>query len=388
MAKFRGSFVRPDAKVLHTEHEAPVISDDVPPDIGKFFELFRNCFQGHVEPHLSAQGHRLLPTKDEAQKRGVQNDLLTAYFQLNVYVPANLSMSKSAASIDFARRKKEYEDFVTKTLGSPVSDDFCITGNPGTNRLNFLAGSIGCGKSLLLAKLATDIHRRASELLESEVAQSEQSKIEEDAVIPVFVDFELLFEKNGDFFPPIDARFLQIVLDAIQRELARYPNLRSHLAQNASDSDLPIQTRIRDLCIQLLRRKSRRVRILLVLDNVDRYHFYYSKWAFFERYRRAQIASIKNNLDKILTQLCENDFLGDCALCVILACRPETLHVFSHHSSVLHGNAARLRDLSVFHLERRDHWPIVESRLDLMTAATNCFRVSKPGTFKEFSRIP
>lgn len=382
--KFRHSFVRPDAKVLHSEHEATVVSDSMPTDIRHFFELVANCFQGHVEPHLSAQGHRLLPTKDEAKKRGVQNDLLTAYFQLNVYAPADLSMTKSLASIDLARLASDYDEFFSNTVGSPVSDDFCITGNPGTNRLNFLAGTIGCGKSLLLAKLATDVHRKAASLLEADGDTRPANQAEDDAVIPVFVDFELLFEKNGDVFPPIDQRFLAIVLDAIERELARYPNLRCYLTENIPDQNLPIVTRIRDLCIQLLRHKSRRVRLLLILDNVDRYHFYYSKWAFFERYRSAQIASIRNNLDQILTHLCESDFLGDCALCVILACRPETLHTFTHHSSALHVNVARLRDLGVFQLARRDHWPLIESRLDLIEAATACFRESKPQTFAEY----
>ncbi len=266
---FRKYFVRPDSKVLHKEHEAPVVDDSAHTDIRQFFELVANCFQGHVEPHLSARGHRLVPTKDEAKKRGVQNDLLTAYFQLNVYVPADLSMTKSLSSIDLLRRASCYDEFYSGTVGSPVSDDFCITGNPGTNRINFLAGTIGCGKSLLLAKLATDVHRKASTLLESDEI-NEPTTFEDDAVLPVVVDFELLFDKNGDIFPPIDNRFLSILLAAIKRELVRYPSLRCHVTENAPNPALPVETQIRDLCIQLLRRDSRRVRLLLILDNVVR----------------------------------------------------------------------------------------------------------------------
>lgn len=378
MDKNGSRFIRPDQKVKHPEHESPVIPEDMPSDIEIFFELFQNCFQGHVEPHLSAKGHRIIPTKDDAKKRGVQNDLLTAYFQMNVYSPSELSMSASMSPVDLARRSgRDYKMFFEKVTASPMSDDFDVTGNPGTNRLNFLSGSIGCGKSLLLAKLTTDSHNHALNFLSDENPSA-------DAIIPIFLDFEILLGKVRDKFPEIDSTFTQMLSDATERQLSRYARLRKYISI-LKNPTIPFEARFKDLCKKLLIDfKPFRVRFLIVLDNVDRYHFYYTKFSFFEAYRIDQIDSIRRNLDKMLTILCENDFLGDCSLCIVLACRPETLHAFSHHSSVLHGNASRLRDLGVFHLSRSEHWPLVESRLNLMEAAISSFREVKPTTYAQY----
>ena len=375
-ARLSDAFTRPDQKVKHDSHESPVLPESISEDIEVFFELFQNCFQGHVEPHLSAKGHRLIPTSDDAKKRGIQNDLLTAFFQLNIYSPAELSASASSSPVDLARKKvKTYADFRNKVTASPISDDFTITGNPGTNRLNFLSGTIGCGKSLLLAKLTTDTHNIAADSLTKES--------NEDAVlIPIYVDFEILLDKVSEKFPDVKDVFTETVYQTTMRQLSRYEDLRQFI--KAPIAGIPLESHFRDLCKRLLMRERGRVRLLLILDNVDRYHFYYTKFCLFESYRTAQVDSIKRNIDRILSILCENDFLGDCGLCVVLACRPETLHAFTHHSSVLHGNASKLRDLGVFHLQRSEHWPLIESRLNLLEAAIAAFQQTKPARYAEY----
>ena len=370
------AFTRPDQRLKHETHESPVLPDSAPDDVEVFFELFQNCFQGHVEPHLSAKGHRLIPTSDDAKKRGVQNDLLTAFFQLNIYSPSELSASASSSPVDLARKKvNSYFDFRTKVTASPVSDDFELTGNPGTNRLNFLSGTIGCGKSLLLAKLTTDMFNTSTDALSSDDEHCE-------AVVPIYIDFELLLDKVSDRFPDIKDTFTQTVYETTTRQLARFESLRPLI--KPPPPGLPLESHYRDLCKRLLTNGTRRVRLLVILDNVDRYHFYYTKFCLFDSYRAAQIDSIRRNIDRILTILCENEFLGDCALCVVLACRPETLHAFTHHSSVLHTNTNRMRDLGVFHLQRSEHWPLVESRLSLLEAAIACFQQSKPTRYREY----
>lgn len=371
------SFTRPDQRVLHPAHDAPVQSERVSVDIEMFYELFQNCFQGHVEPHLSAFGDKVIPTKDQAKKRGIQNDLLTAYFQVSVYEPATISASTSLMAPDLSRTTiNSFIEFQSKVTASPISDEFQRTGNPGSNRFNFLSGEIGCGKSLLLAKLTTDIHRAA----ESKLATADNTG---EVLIPIHVDFELLLDKVGDRFRNVKEAFTPSILSAAKRQIARYKGLQDCL--KSSQESLPPESQFRELCVKLLSRtKAPPVRLLIVLDNVDRYHFYHTKFCFFDNYRREHISLIKQNLDQILNTLCDNEFLGDCGMCVVLACRPATLTAFSHHNSVLHGNSSKLKDFGVFQIARPEYWSLIESRLQLLDDAVAAFKNQEPRKYADF----
>lgn len=60
--------------------------------------------------------------------------------------------------------------------------------------------------------------------------------------------------------------------------------------------ELP-RERLRRFCRHLA---THRLRILLVFDNTDRYHFFYSKHSFFDQYYKEQIASIRSNFNRLI----------------------------------------------------------------------------------------
>ena len=328
---YREKFERPTAYADLAAFGEDIEKDSVTADVEFFYELYRDSFQHHVVAHLLTGGEKLERTNDPASKRLFQIDKITAYFLTTVYKPSGISRTENAAQLDTLRRAVEdYQTgFFQRVTGSPISDEFERTGLPGSNRINFLVGEIGVGKSLLATKVCHD-----ARLLPLDDRNTR--------LLAVYVDFESIIKQNNGEFHDIGEDFYRQLLELILTECSREAAITESIPL-VIEPDLPAIQQIRSLAIRLLK-LSIPIRLLLVIDNVDRYHFFYSKYIFFEQYRDLQLAKISQNVDKLLTSLSDTQKLGDCAFCVLLVCRLGMLKTLSARVDLLNNKKRLFKD--------------------------------------------
>jgi hypothetical protein len=334
---FNEKFRRAITSVDSAPYRQNIVVDSYPQDVEYFFELYRDCFQHHVVSRLSADGRQLRRSQDQSKKRFVQIDALTAYFVKQHYKPIGLAKTDSGAADDAIRHhvadyKSEFLDILS---GDPRVDNPAGRSSPGSNRLTFLIGDIGVGKSLLATRVCHDLRDQ----------QVDEAGMR---VVPIYVDLEKTLEKNDGEFVNIDEKFYRALLVQMRNELLREEDLRTYVENNVSLDDDPIQA-IRSFTLSLLRHTTS-TRLVLVIDNIDRFHFFYSPYVCFTEWRREQWSRIAKNVDELLEKLSDPTFLGDLRLCLLVVFRPAILRVVSIGNSVLDNRTRSFRDYAVYRL--------------------------------------
>lgn len=345
--KYRDFFERPISWVQDMDvYGDSVTSDHVPKDMAYFFELYQDCFQHHVQSRLQSSGETLNVITDESRKRLVQQDELTAYFLKNIYQPADISYSQNSSTIDQRKHSLPFNDMLEDITGSPIDNEFpAKTSKPGTNRVNFLIGDVGVGKSLLTTKII------------AEVEVMNASKQTPYYVLPVYVDFELLLKTENDSFKDIDDSFVNNILIIIQTLLEK--NEQWHVRYQDPSTDNPIQRFIR-LSKKLL---GDNIRLFMLFDNTDRYHFYYSKYSFFEKYKQLQAGKVKKNFINIFNMFSRVEKLGDQGLTVLFVCRRAVLKFWMSACRPEDNQNSLIKDYGVYQISKVDELDAILAEL-------------------------
>jgi hypothetical protein len=364
---YRQKFERPVGFAIKLPYDEDISRDRLPEDVDYFFELYRDAFQHHVTPHLLADGRSLNTTQDPSRKRLFQADKITAYFVWSVYSPLGISKTDSTSQIDNAKHaiSKFHTEFFVPITASPVSDDFAETNAPGSNRLNFLVGDIGQGKSLLATKIGHELRGPVGEVADRLDAKGFR-------VIPVYADFESLLPQREGEFDDIDENFYAGLHNLILTELKRTDALRDVVSSHVNRLG-PATRNIRDLTIDLLKQPTP-TRLVIILDNVDRYHFFYSNYVFFDAYRRLQTEKIARNIDLLLERFSNSQYLGDCGLCILFVCRPGILKTLSVRNNILNNRKRLFQDFGVYRLSSTATRSVIDSRFGLMGQAIALIR--------------
>lgn len=338
-----------------------VTPDHLPADMAFFFELYQDCFQHHIQSRLQSTGDTLTAIVDESRKRKVQQDELTAYFLKQIYKPKNISYSKNSSAIDQKKHERTFEQMLEDITGNPIDNDFPRkTNRVGTNRVNFLIGDVGIGKSLLATKLIAAIDAKN---------QSTQSTY---FVLPVYLDFELIQKNEHDSFKDVDDSFIEEIISTIRHLLEKDERWKIQYEEGLPSD--PIQRFVR-LNARLLRD---RIRIFLIFDNTDRYHFYYTKYSFFETYRKEQAAKVKKNFTKIFSLFSRVEYLGDQGLAVLFVCRRSVLKYWVASGRPEDNHKSLIKDYGVYQITKVDELDAINSRFELADAAIEVIEANQP----------
>ena len=360
---YRLFFQRPTswAKSLRVYNDT-VTPDHLPKDMGFFFELYQDCFQHHVQPRLQAKGDSLSVITDEARKRIVQQDELTAYFIKNIYVPEGLCFTANDSELDRRKHARTFDEFVHEISGNPVDTDFPERVNrPGTNRINILIGDVGVGKSLLATKIICEVE-----------AMNEAMPTAQYRLLPVYIDLEVFLKTGKGSFRDVDNTFIGMVYGNIRALLEKDGRWRAQYGADLPDD--PVQRFIK-LNLALLRDKTR---LFIILDNTDRYHFYYSPYAFFDKYRRTQAEKVHQNFTELFNIFSRTEFLGDQGLAILFACRRSVLK-FWMGARPEDNHRTLNKDYGVYQIEKVSELAAIESRMKLVQAAVERIEKVKPG---------
>ena len=382
--KYRDLFKR----ATGTDRASELYTEDVIPDTSSderryFYTLYSDCFHHHIQPNLIAAGANVALAHDDAEKRLIESDSISAYFIENLYETPTITATLNRDPIDRKRCAVNYEEFLAK-ISSPANiQDFATTGNPGSNRVSFMVGNIGMGKSLLAAKTINDI-RKASDLIGN------------TRTIPIYIDFEQFFISPSDpsDFSDVGHRYFEHLYKRTRETLYKAGLTTEELDIARTGPDIPVYNRFRNLSKGLLN-LDRQTHLFFVFDNLDRYHFFYSDYIFFRKYRIRQTARVVTNLSELMSKFSDSHYLGDCAFTVLMVCRKMTLSCWPERNSTLSPHKLHVRDFNIFSIDPIEESPdsentgeeiAVNSRLKLLEHCASTIAEAYPDRSKVYDK--
>ena len=263
-----------------------------------------------------------------------------------------------------------FDEMFATITGNPVDPDFHITNRPGTNRLNFLIGDVGVGKSLLAIKLIS-------------VCEANNSNNEGNYyLLPVYLDFELFLMDSQGEFKDIDERFIEIIIKNIKIFLQKREKWSIEFdLQDQSDNSY---NQFIKLNLILLKN---RIRLFIIMDNTDRYHFYYSKYTFFDEYKNKQSATVQKNFSKIFNIFSRTEILGDQGLAILFVCRRSVFKFWMSSYKPEDNQRSFIEDYGAFQIQKIDEVTAIKSRLELMAIAISEIEKVQSGKAKDYNKI-
>jgi hypothetical protein len=334
-------------------------------DVREYNNLFKDCFSHHLV-HSNNYVNDKLVVEKKSLERPIHRDNLAAYFLKNNYTPVCAYETDSINEEDQEESKISYEQLVARITENPISPH-CEGLDIGTNRLAYLLGKVGEGKSSLVHKIVQDIWEKTD-------------RDDESMVIPVKIDLEKEFMGLNDSLQEIGEKFYLILANRIRDSL--YSHRDNRLADLCN-----LQTNIEKEPILFIRKLTKvlwdkKIRIFIAIDNIDRYHFRFMKHAFFDEIYKEQIDSVKRNIGGLIGLFKKDGFLESAGLCVVFCCRRYVYRFMKRY------NPASLdedREL-VFQVERPTLNAVIESRMQLFDVALKAVIEESEGKRREWQQ--
>ncbi len=323
-------------------------------EASKYQTLFADAFGHHVQHNFDAESTIKLQFNNK--RRFISNDSLTSYFLNELYTPPNIFNSQNYKPEP--NSKRTFNFFLDCISDSPITKNGNNIDTQGSNQISFLIGNVGTGKTLLLSKAIQELRKRENLKV--------FKNIDDPVVLPVYFDFEKEMRIDKNKLLDIDDSFYGKLEAAILATIATVGYARNKITSTSSFYDKPDISKLAKLIERLRILHKDGIRILLVLDNLDGYHYHYSKYAFFGEYYEQQRDSIERNMTRLTTAFSHGEYLGNMGLSVVIAARR---YVYKECLSLRNPIIAGEFSGKIYQLEDVDESQIVRSRLALFEAA-------------------
>lgn len=349
-------FGRPDveARDLYTNELASSIEDNEA--IRKYLHLFCDAFGHHIEVNFDADAQIQVQVDDT--KRFITKDSLTAYFLDKLYVPPNIYETPNS---DYSSRDVISYSAFLRSISAPATTSADEQAQAiGTNRFSFIIGNIGTGKTLLVHKLLRDIQK------EQKNKHSTNPLDKHIFNLPIYFDFEVHMKDGEGKLFPINDTFFNKLSNVLLASVANSPLFRAR--QSALSQVLAMGHGTTEAKFIDLVRTCHRVGLkpILILDNVDGYHYVYSQYTFFVKYREQQVRSIHENINRLTTSLRNGGSLGHLGMSVVIVARH---YVYTQCLHTLQPVVSYQTPGSVYQLESVGEGRVVAARMQLFTTA-------------------
>ncbi len=324
----------------------------------QFRHLFSDVFFHHVTPGLLGNPVNPKPALEGAS-RIFQRDDISALFRATYTSDFCISATPNSSIEDITDNIVDFPDFAELASAPPLRPG---QSKPGSNHLCFVTGSVGQGKSLLLLKLV-------------EVA-SKRQKQGELRSFPVCVDLEIAWGHTDGEFLNIGADFFAMLYDRIWIALDNCGDIQKSVFQVAQKS-LP-ETADPVAKLQRLARwlPSQGYYLLLVLDNLDRFHFATTRYSFFESYNAIQLKSIEANMLRLVRDFQDENTLGALSATVILVCRHTVFRHIEQCRDASEVQGKSLLEYPVYQVFDASPETILHKRIDLLAHLVEVVRNS------------
>lgn len=322
----------------------------------KLENLYVDCFSHHVIEFCTL-GNKITLLSPTDPKRIVAADNISSVFLEHHYHPPAIFASDGIECKLSEAIPTSFPNFVELIRANPITSKDFNRLEIGSNRVSYLLGAQGEGKSILISKL---IRHCSIERVEDASGYT---------CIPIYYDFESR-AKDDKQLRDIDGRFftelLQIVYSRISSDHAIARKADLTLVEMPSVTETGPSLHIIHYLRCLIRYLAeRRIRLLFIFDNLDRYHFFYTKYSFFKPYNDNQAESVLKNVCRLIQTFSTSSDLGLSGLCVLIVCRRNVFEYLSLYDGVI----PREETSSVFEIGNLAGSDVVSPRIDLFAAA-------------------
>lgn len=325
-------------------------------DNGKLGQLHRDVFDHHHYPESVPYYVDSLAIQKNDAARIISLDNLTDYY-LNSTLPVETPLIEAAFPEDFDVENQEdspilFSDFVSAVTDIPFNEKAVEHDRLGGNRIVYLFGDVGSGKSFLVARLVAKILRYP---------------VDSDGftVIPIRVCFESLFRAGLFREVSIEVPFFRHLLSTIDTHCHRvHRGAVSRPSTDGVDTEQAIFSIIGDYVLRLAKNK---MRIVLIFDNIDRFHYKYSRFLFFDDKHVEFQERIKGTIIKLCNVLADNALLGNYGMCCLIVARENVARDF--RKNLADPDGPIFEDHRTFWVQSLNPEEIIESRFKLLDEA-------------------
>lgn len=344
------------------DYDDRVTGGDINIHVTQFNLLYQDCFGDHLiaEP---CGDHDSLHAELGDGKRIVDADNIDAYFLRKRVITPDVTQTANADHVDKLEKKISYDGFIKAITDPPlrasIPDDATFVGE---NRVSYLLGDAGMGKTLAVLKLLDVIRERRPDYRGYRI-------------IPIYIDLHAGDGKPEHPFHTIGPKSYRFLTQEIVDKAGKLgvPKLAVYSEQK---TDEQLDSNIRALALHLARHK---FFLLFIFDNADRFYFEDAKYCFFDKFAHKRDLHIEATLLALIDKFVSETDLGKIGASVLFVCRK---YVYSHFR-LLKDAASRARTIcekhSAFQLFPITGKQALDSRFNLMDDAVQVVR-SKYGS--------
>lgn len=320
----------------------------------RFRVLFRDIFGHHVQLDSTLRIHGDAELLENDIQRMIEQDEVSAIFREKFLGDFRVSDIDNESPDDVLNNLLDDWRDAREICNPSVVFPYKAQRGHGNNRLSLILGNAGEGKSLLLTKILSDCIVKDRSAFEGHM-------------LAVYINMESSWLKEGEgVFKEIDDSFWDLIFTRLLGQVPRRETtlkLREALTALACDRLLTAEYKLRDACRIL---PEHGYFAVIVIDNVDRYHFSEVRHSFFKEYAREQVDSIQRNIARIVNKFKDLEALGRISASIAIVCRRP---VFDHLMLAVDGsdpNDNRLKGYSVYQLLEPTSSTIVSPRLSTL----------------------
>jgi hypothetical protein len=320
--------------------------------------LFEDCFSHHVDFDNPLINKLILNKEeednDDDKTRYIERDVLSAYFINHIYKAPQISKFTTNEEV-------EYENFVNNIAESAYSENILNNFSLGSNRLRFLVGEVGEGKSALTKKVLSTIE------------QNKSNYCKEYKICNIYINFEDLYN-YGEKPILLQNDFPRKLYSIIKENVKHYVDI-----EVISNSMNPEEEPLLAIKMMLEYLKSNSIRLILYIDNIDFYHYYYSKYSYYEQYDEKQNESIDNNILWLYAFFTKKGLLGDQGLNILLSVRN---YVYEDIIMKTNGTDTEINTTKAYKIKLVDESEVLYSRIQLLEQAVELINTSRTKNLK------
>ncbi|MDA9476928.1 hypothetical protein XI03_21050 [Bradyrhizobium sp. CCBAU 65884] len=327
---------------------------------GKLGQLHRDVFDHHHLPESIPHYVGKLIVQERDHSRIIALDNLTDYY-LNSDLPVDAPIYESADlnaddEIRAGENKITSDEFFSIVTDIPFSAEGVQYGKLGGNRVTYLFGSVGTGKTFLCARL---------------IAKLQRSPQDADGftVVPIRVCFESLSRSKifdiGVDEGEVGKGFYAHLLAEIDKHTARIH--KGAIASPEISKQWTEQQVYAAIQKHLVRLAEQHLRVFLIFDNIDGFHYRYSRIIFFDEKYQAFLKKLNRNIVKLCNSVTDEALLGNAGLCCLVVARENVARDFI--PSLADPDRQIFEDHRTFWLGEVDPKKIIESRYKLLDVA-------------------
>lgn len=302
--------------------------------------LFQDCLSNHVDfdnPSIDKLEYNY--TLDST--RYIPRDILSAYFINKIYNPPEILKYENNESID-------YKIFIKNLTENSYVKNENIKYSLGSNRLRFIVGDVGEGKSALIKKSI------------STICNEKKTLNKEYTIISIYFNFEDLYN-YGSRPASLKDDFYTKLYQEIQEKTEDYIDI-SDITSTSNIEHFP-ELVLKRLFKHLMDNK---VQLIIFLDNIDFYHYYFAKYSYFDEYYKNQDEMINDNIMWLYSLFSKKSKLGDQGLNIVFSIRN---YVYDDIISNTNGTDTEINTTKAYKIKLVNEDIVLGSRLQLLSDA-------------------